>query len=765
MSGNRNQVYAEFLDAFVEFSNGLYFRIIRWFMPAQKSVSRNSRHDLIQALQNNEHHLQLLQDKLRQKQKKFKETFDNAAIGLAHLSLDGQWTRVNQALCDIVGYTETQMLSMRCQELTHPDDLPMTLEIIGALISGDLKRRAVEKRYLRSDGQMIWVKLHVALVRNDEGQPDYLVAVFENIDDRKLTETALAVSKRRQDIVLDAARLGVFDFFGESDPRNYWSFWVREHFGIDEHSPLSFARFVKLIHADDWPELEKTLCRCMATPDSRYHVEYRVIGEQDQKLRWIEASGQSFYDEQEKTIRLCGTTMDITARKSAQEEALRAALHDPLTGLPNRVLLFEYSVHIFDNAARHGHVGALLFIDLDRFKQVNDLHGHGVGDRLLVQVVDRIRRCLRSGDLVFRPGGDEFLVLMPEIARDEEGARVADRLVEALAEPYQIDGVEILISASIGISLFPRDGNDMHQLIQAADSAMYLAKQSGKNTWRFFSYSLSQVGKEALALQDRIRGALDRKEFELYFQPLVDLSDYSVCSVEALLRWPSAGIGPDKFIPAAEAVGQIVPIGNWVIDEACRTQRFWIEQGLAMVPIAVNVSALQFRQSGFHHMVFHQLQGSGLPASALQLELTESSLLEDLPHAIAMLQLLRANGIRISLDDFGTGYSSLSYLAQLPIDKIKVDKSFVHSVSSNKASRAVAEAIVAMAKCLKLEIVAEGVENIEMLHDMQVLGCGQIQGYLVARPMSAGEFVEAMKAGRLGVAPRMSLPVPMWAAS
>lgn len=839
-------------------------------MPDLPPIQAWSKKDLLQALDEKEIRFSSLQDQLRQKQKKFKETFDNAAIGLAHVALDGRWIRVNHALCDILGYDEQKILSMNFQDITHPDDLQADIEQLRILLRGDIPRYALEKRYIQRDGSAVWVKLNVALVRTDEGSPDYFVSVIENINGRKQAESALFQTQRRHEIVINAARLGAFDFFGENDPRNYWSYWIRQHFGLDEHTPLSFSRFVRLIHPEDWPGLEKELNLCMSVPESRYHVEYRVLGEQDHELRWIEASGQSFFDEQENSIRLCGTTVDVTARKTAelavqtsearlrlalenipdvvvifdqelriryingtstlmpglrpkdfigkaesdifpsqlstawrpglqaalsegrtssfdltialtsgqrhchltcvplrnesgdvieimgiihdfterkiaQEQALRAALHDPLTGLPNRVLLFEYSSHIFDHAARNGHAGAVLFIDLDRFKQVNDLHGHGSGDRLLMQVVERIRACLRSGDLVFHMGGDEFLVLLPEIAHDSESAQVAERLVAIIAEPYQLGEVSMVISASIGISLFPADGQDINQLVQAGDSAMYLAKQSGKNTWRFFSHALSKAVRETIELQNRIRGALERDEFELHFQPLLDLATNQICSVEALLRWKGSTIGPDKFIPAAEAVGQIIPIGHWVIEQACRTLRHWLDQGMSMVPVAINVSALQFRQKDFRRKLLQQLQEFNLPPSALQLELTESAMLEDLPHAIELLRQFRSDSIKISLDDFGTGYSSLSHIARLPIDKIKIDKSFVQSIDTTDASRAVTEAIVAIARRLKLEIVAEGIETLETLEELKSLGCGQVQGYLVSRPLPADVFLQAMQ--------------------
>lgn len=809
-------------------------------------------------------------ERLLYKQQKFRETFDHAATGLAHVSVDGRWLRVNPALCDILGYSETELLGMTTRDVTHPEDIAADTELRGLLVAGTLPRYSLEKRYLRKDGQTVWGRAHVSIVRNPWGMPDYLVSVVENIDARRAAEVALMLSQRRHEIVLSAARLGVFDFFGPGDPRNYWSFWVRRHFGIDEHSALSYERFVKLIHTDDWPAVERALGQCMTVPDSRYLIEYRVIGEQDGIERWIEASGQSFYDEEQSAIRLCGTTLDFTARKSAelsvqmsearfrmafdnipdvvviydrelriryinpatvrttgltpdafigkretdifpaeliapwqpalhqalsegittsvdvalplttglrhchitcvplpddqgrvievmgithdfterknaQEQALRAALHDPLTGLPNRILLFEYSTHLFDHALRQQHLGAVLFVDLDRFKQVNDLHGHAAGDQLLVQAVARLRKAVRGGDLLFRLGGDEFVVLLPEIAANGEAAQIADRLVAALAEPYIVDGLSLLSSASIGISLFPSDGADIDHLVQAADSAMYLAKQSGKNTWRFFSHSLSAVAREAIELQNRIRGALQRDEFELRLQPLLDIASGTVCAAEALLRWPAGGVGPDAFIPAAEAVGQIVPIGDWVIEQACKIYREWIDTGVPAVPIAVNVSAVQLRDRAFRSKILNTLQRYNLPPSALQLELTESTMLEDAGAAIALLAQCRTDGLKISLDDFGTGYSSLSHLARLPIDKIKIDKSFVQTIDSDEASRAITEAIVAIARRLRLDIIAEGVESPMTLREMLSLGCHQIQGHLVAAACRPGELAQMLQ--------------------
>lgn len=810
--------------------------------------------------------LEVAHSNLAQNQKAFHDTFNNASIGLGHISLDGRWIRANHELCDILGYSESELQELTFHEVTHIEDLENDVTQLARLLAGEIPRYSLEKRYIRKNGAVIWIRLNRTLVRNAEGQAEYFITAVENIDEKKRAEHALIVSERRHNIAQRAAQLGIFDFFGEDDSRNYWSYWVRQHFGVDANSVPSFRHLYELIHPEDQANVKERIEYCMNAAERRYDIEYRVIDKTNKSIRWIHASGQSFYDE--GMVRLCGTTLDITERKmtelaiqvsesrfrlalenipdtvviydrdlriryinpatirttglrpenflgkkedevfpkeliqpwqaalqaalneaktssidaklklatgfrhcnitciplanedgkvievmgithdfterqNAQDAALRAALHDPLTRLPNRILLYEYSDHLFDYAVRQHHRGAVLFINLDRFKQINDLHGHLVGDEVLIEAAHRIQQFVRGGDLLFRFGGDEFVLLLPEITGNCEVAQIAEKIVAALAKPYQLSTLSLLISASVGISLFPSDGDNVNELVQAADSAMYLAKQSGKNTWRFFSHTLSQAVRRTIELQNDIRHALAQNQFKVFYQPVLDIASGKICAAEALLRWPAGNVGPDEFIPAAEAVGQIIPIGDWVIEQACQTHREWLDEGLPAVPIAVNVSALQLRAPNFRNKVLACLNRFNLDTSAIQLELTESSMVEDSEQAIKILQEFRAGGTHVSLDDFGTGYSSLSHLAQLPIDKIKIDKSFVHSIEDNEASRAVTEAIVAIARRLNLEIVAEGVETDAHLRAMLAIGCHQIQGHLISHPCT-GETLAKM---------------------
>jgi diguanylate cyclase (GGDEF)-like protein/PAS domain S-box-containing protein len=818
------------------------------------------------ALTRTEHALAHTEELLREarsavltKHQKFLSTFEQAAVGIAHVDLDGKWLEVNQVLCDIVGYTHEELLELSFQEITHPDDLQEDLGLAAQLFRGDITQYHLEKRYVRKSGSPIWIKLSATLVRDPDNLPLYFVAVIENIHDRKLAEQALAISQRRLEVAMDAARLGMFDFYGPADERNYWSLWVRRHFGIQDDRPLSYERLVKAVHPEDWPRVREVVTACMKIPDAPYHVEYRTIGESDRALRWIEASGRSMLDADTGVIRLVGTTLDITSRKlatmesranesrirtafdnlpdilviydrnlviryinpvvettsgmspsafigrredeifsqtmiepwqpyllaafeegtrqqvevslpllpgvrhlsitfvplrdphgfvhevmgivrdqtdqkKAEQDAVAAALHDPLTGLPNRVLLFDYSLHLFDASRGHEKQGAMLFVDLDRFKLVNDLHGHQIGDELLQVVAARLKSEARESDQVFRLGGDEFLILMPEINDSSDAAILAQRLTETLSDPFSIGGVELQISASTGIALYPRDGDDLLSLLNAADHAMYNAKESGKNRWRFYSASLSERLHEQLHMQSQLRTALARSEFEVFYQPIADIGSGRLVSFEALLRWPAGGVGPERFIPAAEAVGQIIPMGDWVIDQACGIQRRWQDMGYPIIPVAVNISALQLRQPDFLKKLHETLQKHQLEPGALHIELTESTVLEDVEHAIRVLTDLREAGIRISLDDFGTGFSSLSYLSRLPIDKIKIDKSFVQHVMDDTPSRAVTEAIITLGRRLNLEIVAEGIEDEITLNIMQGLGCHQAQGFFIGHP-------------------------------
>ncbi len=443
----------------------------------------------------------------------------------------------------------------------------------------------------------------------------------------------------------------------------------------------------------------------------------------------------------DETYRL-GVLRDITAHRHAEARIHYLAHHDMLTGLPNRAYLTERLATILALARRHGTLVAIMFIDLDNFKTVNDSFGHHMGDALLKEVAARIKEVLREADMVSRLGGDEFLAILADLAAPEDAAKIADKLLQTISAPIALQGQQLCANASIGISLFPRDGDNADDLIRRADAAMYSAKDHGRRHSRFYTPGLSDEGAEMLAQESRLRQAVQRGEFVLFYQPQLNVGDLRLTGIEALVRWrhPERGLtDPSEFIEFAETHGLIDEIGQYVLREACRQNKAWQAAGFAALPISVNVSAVQFRRGDLVADVKRVLEETGLEGRYLELELTES-LLMDKEVVGEALAGLRALGVKITIDDFGTGYSSLGYLKRYPIDKLKIDRSFIDDLGTDADDRAIASAIINLAKTLKLTALAEGVERQEQLDFLRVHGCDEFQGYLAGNPVPAEEF-------------------------
>jgi diguanylate cyclase (GGDEF)-like protein/PAS domain S-box-containing protein len=437
-----------------------------------------------------------------------------------------------------------------------------------------------------------------------------------------------------------------------------------------------------------------------------------------------------------------GLLRDITVRKHAEARIQYMAHHDMLTGLPNRAYLTERLGTILALARRHGTKVAVMFIDLDNFKTVNDALGHHTGDALLKEVAARIKEVLRESDMVSRLGGDEFLVILADFASHEDAALVADKLLQTISAPVVLEGQELRANASIGVSVFPRDGDNADDLIRHADVAMYSAKEQGRGRSRFYVPGLADAAADTLAREGRLREALQRGEFVLYYQPQLSVADQRLVGIEALVRWrdPEHGLAdPSEFIEFAETHGLIDEIGQYVLHEACRQNKAWQAAGNRALPVSVNVSAAQFHRGDLVAEVKRVLEETGLEGRYLELELTESMLM-DKDVVGAALAGLRALGVKITIDDFGTGYSSLSYLKRLPIDKLKIDRSFIDDLGTDADERAIAIAIINLAKTLKLTALAEGVERQEQLDFLRVHGCDEFQGYLAGVPVPAEEF-------------------------
>jgi diguanylate cyclase (GGDEF)-like protein len=444
----------------------------------------------------------------------------------------------------------------------------------------------------------------------------------------------------------------------------------------------------------------------------------------------------------------------VNSLRHANEQLHHLVLHDNLTKLPNRTLLEDRIGHAIASAKRSGAYFAVMFVDLDRFKTINDSLGHDYGDKLLQQVAQRLTSTLRAEDTVARVGGDEFVVLLKDLAEPQASAQIAEKVLAALFEPLYIDNQEQNISSSIGISIYPNDGEDLRTLMVSADVAMYHAKKMGRNNFQFFTADMNTIARARLEMERSLRRAMEHCDFELHYQPKVNVKSGSIIAMEALVRWkhPERGlVSPVEFIPLAEELGLIIPLGAWVLSTACQQNKQWQDAGLPALRVAVNLSAVQFRQKNLAEFIGQILEDSGLDPSYLELEVTESAIMHNAEDAIRILGKLHAMGIHISIDDFGTGYSSLSYLRRFPLDTLKIDRSFVHELSSNPDDAAIVKSVIALAHSLRLRVVAEGVEDEMQLSYLRSLGCDEYQGFHRSRPLPPAEFAELLRESMDGV--------------
>jgi diguanylate cyclase (GGDEF)-like protein/PAS domain S-box-containing protein len=441
---------------------------------------------------------------------------------------------------------------------------------------------------------------------------------------------------------------------------------------------------------------------------------------------------------------------DVSAARAMVVQMTHSAEHDFLTGLPNRMLLNDRANQAIVLASRHSKKVAVLFLDLDGFKHINDSLGHTIGDKLLQSIAKRLVNCVRTSDTVSRQGGDEFVVLLSEMEQSEDAAISALRILQAVAEAHTIDQHDLHVTTSIGVSVFPDDGKDAETLIKNADTAMYQAKENGRQSYQFFRPAMNVRAVERQSIEENLRRALERQEFSLHYQPKINLRTGEITGAEALLRWthPVRGpVSPAQFIPVAEDCGLILPIGQWVLREACKQARAWVDADLPLASIAVNISSMEFRDDNFLESVFTILGETGLDPKSLELELTESVLMKRAESAASVLKTLRARGVQIAVDDFGTGYSSLSYLRKFPIDALKIDQSFVRQITSTPDDTTIVTAVISMGRSLKLRVVAEGVETQEELAFLQARHCDEAQGYYFSRPVLPQQFAKLLKSG------------------
>ncbi|HKO54422.1 MAG TPA: EAL domain-containing protein, partial [Thermoanaerobaculia bacterium] len=627
----------------------------------------------------------------------------------------------------MLGYSAEEMIGRRSiVDLLRPEEVAQH----GAGLTAEFDER--EWTYLRNGGEAITVAASVTALRAGDGSISGFLHVATDITARKQAEELL----RKQSAAMTASMDGIailnerleFTYLNDALARLYGYPDPKQMLGhnlTDLFEPHEQVRFITMIVP---AVAQHGRWRGEATGARRDGATFP----QEISLTAIEGGGM-----------VC-VARDITERTYAEEQIKHLAYHDALTGLPNRLLFKDRLTVALSHAQRDRSRIAVLFLDLDRFKVINDSLGHNIGDQLLQAVATRVQSCVRESDTVARLGGDEFTLLLPNLLRSEDAAPIAQKILEAVRYPFHIEGREFFTTTSIGISLYPEDGTDAETLIKNADTAMYQAKEQGRDNYQLFNAFVNAKALQRIALEHGLRRALTNAELAVHYQPIFDLRSGTVTGMEALLRWrhPELGIVPPAtFIPLAEATGVMVPIGGWAMREACRQAKAWHDAGLKHLSLAVNLSVQQLQSPDLLQRVADILKETGLPPRLLELEITESSAMQSPETSIRTLYDLKKLGLRISLDDFGTGHSSLAYLKRFPIDTLKIDQSFVRDITSDPDTAAIVTAIIAMAHSLRLKVIAEGVEFSDQAAFLRKYGCDQMQGYLIKPPVPAEEFL------------------------
>ncbi|MFZ2492617.1 MAG: EAL domain-containing protein, partial [Thermoanaerobaculia bacterium] len=679
------------------------------------------------------------EDALRESEEKYRLLFSNEQDAL--VVFDAQTTRIvetNEAFLTLSGYSQEETHGLSVLDVSAEPD---ATEVSVAAVRERGSERVPARRFRRRDGSVIWVELGL---NSFVWRGRRLVSgIVRDITERKEAEErarlwANVLENTAEGIVITDVQQRILH--------------VNKAFtALTGYAPEevlgSSPRMLIAGRYDD--EFLRAMLRTIRQSGRWQGEMWNRRSNGDTYPGWLSIT--AVRNAAGELTHFVGIFSDITERKEAAERINFLSNHDALTGLPNRSVMNDLVQQSVAIARRKGTMLALLFLDLDRFKTINDSLGHPVGDALLQQVASRLTATVREEDIIARIGGDEFLILLPELTRGRDAAVVAEKILAAVRDPVVIDSRGLRVTVSMGISVYPDDGSDVPTLIKNADAAMYHAKERGRNNYQFFTSDMNARAFEALAMEMSLRGAVQRDEFKLLYQPQIDATTGSIVAAEALIRWhhPELGlISPAGFIPIAEEHGLIVSIGEWVLRTACQQVRQWMDEGIDVIPIAVNMSSVQFRQAGLAGKVRSILEESGVAPKYIELELTESILMRDAEQAIAVLEELSAMGVSLAIDDFGTGYSSLSYLRRFPIDRLKIDQSFVRDITVNPDAAAIATAIIGMGRTMKLRVVAEGVETAEQLAFLTAERCDELQGFHIARPMEALQLANLLRGGR-----------------
>ncbi len=675
---------------------------------------------------------------LAESEAKYRQIVETATEGIWVIDLNNQTTFVNQQMAKMLGYSVEEMLGQNLMSFMDKSGKTMANRYVERRHQGIAETHDFQFR--RQDGTTLWAMLSTHPLFDSEG--DYIgsLAMIADITERKRVEQALYESEQRlesilnsiQDVVWSASATTLETLFLNPATEKIYGYPIARFF---EQKRLRF----ELVHADDRERVERHFQELLATGSTE--MEYRFV-RSDGQVRWMYARSHVVYDAQGNPLRLDGIDSDITERKEAEAQLQHNATHDSLTQLPNRLLFVDRLEHALAQHTRHRHRQfAVIILDLDEFKVINDSLGHMSGDELLLEMARRLQTCLRSADTLARLGGDEFAILLEEVDDIKDAIKIADRIHQSLRSPFSLSHQEVFINASIGIALSTADYKQPIEILRDADTAMYRAKATGKACYAIFDRQMHALAVTRLQLETDLRRAVERQEFLLYYQPIVSLKTGRLTGFEALIRWqhPQKGlVSPAQFIPVAEETGLIVPMGEWIFLEACQQLKSWQERYSNHLPIklSVNLSSKQLRDAYLIDKIDSILRQTGLDSRKLKVEITESLLMENVKLATEVLLKLRDRHIEICLDDFGTGYSSLSYLHRFPVNTLKVDRSFVMRMGPNDENAEIVRAIVTLAHILGMTVIAEGVETQLQLTQLCYHGCEQGQGYFFAKPLT-----------------------------
>jgi len=655
---------------------------------------------------------------------------------------DAKWTMefVSDGCQRVTGHQPRDLMyngRISYESITHAEDQMWVRETVRNALEA---RRPfdLEYRIVHADGSIRWVWERGTGVLDEQGRIVAIEGLIQDITERRRAVQDLREAERRYRGLFDNAIEGIFRTTADGQYLDANPALANIYgFGSPQELMESLRDIGRQLYVD--PQRREEFMRIVRARGAVSGFEAQVY-RKNGDIIWISENARAIVDEHGKTVNYEGTVEDITERKLYQARIEQQANYDTLTGLANRSLLQDRLEQALLTAASYHTRLAVVFVDLDRFKFINDSLGHHIGDELLRTMADRLESCVRECDTVARLGGDEFVVLIAGQTGPDLVRGILERMLAVVAQPWVSEHGEFNVSCSIGVALYPNDGADAQTLLKHADSAMYRAKESGRNNFQFFTQELNALLTERLAMESRLRRAMDRDQFLLHYQPRVDLPTGRIIGAEALIRWqlPEYGlVAPGRFIPLAEETGLIVPIGKWVLKAACAQNKAWQDAGREPIVVSVNVSARQFRQDNLVRAVAEVLEETGLEARYLEIELTESMVMHDAAQLVAMLGELKRLGVQISVDDFGTGYSSLSYLKRFPVDRLKVDRSFVENLATDADDATIVRAIITLGHNLGLKVVAEGVELPEQVAFLRLNQCDEAQGFIFCRPIES----------------------------